>query len=63
MSTGLYQRLAQSHPKLERGRVWCCRCGATLSVDSAECFRRGWPTCCGETMTIDSPEDRRARLD
>lgn len=46
------------HPKLDRGRVWCRRCGATKAVDSAACLRHGWPSCCGETMTIDSPSER-----
>lgn len=44
--------------KLERGRVWCVKCGRSQDVDSAVCFQNGWPTCCGETMTIDSPEER-----
>lgn len=46
-------------PQFKRGQVWCKRCGATQSVDSAECLRMGWPNCCNETMTIDSPEERR----
>lgn len=57
----LYDRLATCDPKIERGRVWCLKCGATKRVDPAECFRHGWPKCCGETMTIDSPKEREAR--
>jgi Zn finger protein HypA/HybF involved in hydrogenase expression len=56
----LCQHLAQSHPKLERGQLWCRSCGSTLHVDSAECLRSGWPKCCGATMTIDAPEERTA---
>jgi len=52
--------LAQCHPSLARGQVWCTACGATRRVDSASAFRHGWPKCCGFTMTIDSPEERRA---
>jgi hypothetical protein len=55
----LHQRLAASHPKLERGMVWCRSCGRSERVDSAGCFRSGWPKCCGATMTIDAPEERR----
>jgi hypothetical protein len=51
----MYDQLAQSHPSLSRGRVWCRTCGATRPVDSAECLQHGWPKCCGATMTIDSP--------
>lgn len=54
----LYDEMAKSHPKLERGQVWCRTCGGTKKVDSAECLRRGWPKCCGETMTIDGPKER-----
>lgn len=50
--------LATSHPKLERGRVWCRECGRTERVDSAHALLHGWPKCCGETMTIDAPEER-----
>jgi hypothetical protein len=52
--------LAQCHPSLARGRVWCTECCATQRVDSAAAFRHGWPKCCGFTMTIDSPDERRA---
>ena len=54
----LAERLAMSHPKLERGQVWCRRCGHTERVQSASAMRHGWPKCCGYTMTIDSPEER-----
>lgn len=56
----LYESLGDCHPKLSRGRVWCHECGATMRVDSAACFRTGWPKCCGYTMSIDSPEERAA---
>ena len=56
----LYQTLATCHPSIARGIVWCHECGRQISVDSGECFQRGWPKCCGQTMSIDSPEERRA---
>ena len=55
----MYEALAKSHPKLERGQVWCRSCGATRRVDSADAMRDGWPKCCGYTMTIDSPDERK----
>ena len=55
----LHKKIASGVPQLARGQVWCKRCGATQSVNSAECLRLGWPKCCNETMTIDSPEERR----
>lgn len=54
----LHEKLANSHPSLKRGQVWCRKCGNTLKVDTAECLRNGWPECCGETMTIDKPEEK-----
>lgn len=57
----LHEKMARSHPSLERGRVWCTECGASRRVDSAEAMRSGWPLCCGYTMTIDSPEERATR--
>lgn len=54
----LYDNLGSCHPKLVRGQVWCKQCGASQQVDSAECFRSGWPQCCEATMTIDSPGER-----
>lgn len=51
----LYQKLANSHPSLRRGQVWCRTCGSTRQVDSAVALRTGWPKCCGHTMTIDAP--------
>ena len=54
----LHDHLAASHPKLERGQVWCRQCGHTEIVNSAACLRSGWPKCCGYTMTIDAPEER-----
>jgi len=55
----LYRVLARAHPSLERGRVWCHRCGHTEHVDTASALRHGWPKHCGETMSIDSPEERQ----
>lgn len=52
----LHEKLATSHPSLERGRVWCRHCRRTQRVDSAERMRTGWPKCCGYTMTIDHPD-------
>ena len=50
--------MAESHPSLKRGMVWCRTCRRSQQVDSAECLRSGWPTCChGHTMTIDHPDD------
>lgn len=59
----LHEQLADAHPKLKRGIVWCHTCGARLIVDPADCLRWGWPTCCGSTMGLDAPEDaiRRGR--
>ena len=54
----LHEILAKSHPKLERGQVWCRKCGRTFKVDPAKCLRSGWPECCGETMTIDAPDEQ-----
>jgi hypothetical protein len=56
----MYERFADCHPKLRRGIVWCTICGRSQRVNSAECFRSGWPECCGYTMTIDSPSEREA---
>ena len=55
----MYESMAMSHPKLERGQVWCKTCGKTQWVKSAEALRNGWPKCCGYTMTIDSPDERK----
>lgn len=54
----LHQAMADSHPKLQRGQVWCHDCGRTEAVDTATCLRTGWPTCCGSTMSIDAPRER-----
>lgn len=57
---GMYHDMANSHPSLQRGMVWCRTCGRSQKVDAAHCLRTGWPTCCkGHTMTIDSPETFR----
>lgn len=55
----LYDKMANSHPSLQRGMVWCAACGRSQRVNSAETLRDGWPKCCGYTMTIDSPERRK----
>ena len=52
---GLHDKLANCHPSLRRGMVWCRSCGRSEKVNSAECLRSGWPKCCGVTMTIDVP--------
>lgn len=57
----IYEMLAQSHPLLERGQVWCHTCGRTQPVDCAESLRLGWPKCCGYTMSLDSPEERKVK--
>ncbi len=54
----LFDTLARSCPSLERGEVWCIKCGRHQKVDTANSLRRGWPKCCGHTMTIDSPTER-----
>ncbi len=51
-----YQKLADSHPSLQRGKVWCRTCRREQDVDSSEALRSGWPKCCSYTMTIDHPD-------
>lgn len=58
-----YAKIAQSHPSLSRGKVWCRSCGAEQEVDPAGCLRSGWPECCGYTMTIDHPDTWEPRHD
>ena len=58
--SNLYNSLANCHPSLSRGQVWCRECGRTLRVNPAHCLRHGWPKCWGYTMTIDSPEESAA---
>lgn len=53
----LYDKLAKSHPKLERGQVWCRTCRATRKVFVQGALAEGWPKCCGQTMTIDPPSE------
>lgn len=55
----IHDKLANSHPSLQRAMVWCCTCGSSQRVNSADALRNGWPVCCGLTMTIDSPEEQR----
>ena len=57
----MYDEMADSHPKLKRGMVWCTKCGRSERVDPARALRHGWPECCGYTMTIDSPDERSGR--
>lgn len=59
LTDGLHTKLANSHPSLQRGQVWCRECGYTERVDSAGALRYGWPKHCGYTMTIDSPEEQK----
>ena len=56
----IHKTLANVHPSIARGLVWCKSCRRKQAVDPAECFAHGWPRCCGETMTIDSPQQRAA---
>jgi Zn finger protein HypA/HybF involved in hydrogenase expression len=51
-----YRKIADSHPSLSRGQVWCRTCKRSVKVDSADCLQNGWPKCCGYTMTIDHPD-------
>lgn len=58
----LHDKIANSHPSLRRGIVWCTKCGRSENVNSAGALQSGWPKCCGGyTMTIDSPEERATR--
>ena len=50
-----YKEIANSHPKLQLGKVYCLVCRRVSTVNVEYCFEHGWPECCGETMTIDSP--------
>ena len=54
----MHEAIAKSHPKLERGQVWCTVCSRSESVKAAGALQHGWPKCCGYTMTIDSPAER-----
>lgn len=49
----LYEKLANSSPKLQRGLVQCRICKKIKKVDSDDCLLRGWPKCHNETMTLD----------
>jgi hypothetical protein len=48
----LYDTIAQSHPSLLAGVVWCGRCSKSRQVDAARCLREGWPKCCSDTMGL-----------
>ena len=52
----MYQEMANAHPSLKRGKVWCRTCRRERDVDSAHALANGWPKCCGYTMTIDHPD-------
>jgi len=52
----MHTEMAESHPSLKRGMVWCKTCKRSEKVDSANCLANGWPECCGHTMTIDHPD-------
>lgn len=52
----LHEIIANSHPSLKRGQVWCRNCRSTQNVVAADTLRFGWPKCCGHTMTIDHPD-------
>jgi hypothetical protein len=54
------KRIANCHPKIKRGMVWCHTCGRSEKVDPERCLVTCWPSCCGETMSIDSPDERAA---
>lgn len=56
----LHDKLANCHPSLQRGMVWCRTCGFSQSVSSAYALKHGWPKHCGYTMTIDSPDEQHA---
>ena len=48
MFPNLYRDMASGMPD----RVTCRQCGASQTVDPAECLRHGWPKCCGATMSL-----------
>ena len=52
----LHETLANCHPSIARGKVWCRTCGREKKVNPAESMRTGWAKCCGYTMTIDHPD-------
>ena len=54
----IYNKLANSHPSIKRGIVWCRHCGKSKKIDPVHALKYGWPKCCGYTMTIDSPEEQ-----
>lgn len=54
----LYKKMADSHPKLRSGLVYCERCKCVQKVNADEALRSGWPKCCDETMTMDVHEEK-----
>ena len=53
-----FEEMANSHPKMRRGMVWCRTCGRAEKVNAAHCLKFDWPRCCGYTMTIDAPDEQ-----
>jgi hypothetical protein len=51
----VYTDIANSHPSLKSGDVWCRECGAKKNIKSSNALKNGYPKCCGYTMTIDNP--------
>jgi hypothetical protein len=54
-----YKKLSTVHQSIDRGKVWCTKCGHSQKIDPSKGLSEGWPKCCGYTMTIDSPDERR----
>lgn len=59
----LHDKLAEAHPRLARGIVWCTKCGREQRAKASNALAHGWPKCCGYTMTIDSPNEREVQRD
>ena len=55
----IYKTLANSHPSIKRGKVWCRYCGKSKNINPEFALKYGWPKCCGYTMTIDSPAEQQ----
>ena len=56
----IHDSLANCHPKISRGKVWCRNCRREKKVNPSYCLQYGWPKCCGHTMTIDSPKEQKS---
>lgn len=48
----IYKKIVSENKSLRDGFVQCGKCKTKLTVDSAKCLRKGWPTCCGQTMNL-----------